>query len=163
MPAAGAWSLTTTGPGSREETYPHDRTLTAALERLARGQAGADAADSGAWLDACRDQEAAEAIDRSLLRGRTIELYNEEHTEAESFKGVMAMGGCLLLVAALAMVLLAALVEGLRLPLRNWPVWQMWPTLLLVPLGLFLLLQLLQLVVRRESATVPQPAGGSEK
>ena len=51
-----------------------------------------------AWLAACRDQEAAEAVDRSLARGRTIELFNEEHTEEESFKSVMAMGGCLLLV-----------------------------------------------------------------
>ena len=54
--------------------------------------------------------------DRSLARGRTIELFNEEHTEEESFKGVMAMGGCLLLVMALGVLFVAVVVEGLRLP-----------------------------------------------
>lgn len=108
--------------------------------------------DETAWLAACRDQEVAEAVDRSLARGRTIELFNEQHTEEQSFKGVMAMGGCLLLLMALAVVGLATIVEGLQLPLRDWPVWHWWPVALLVPVVVFLLLQLLQLAVKRENA-----------
>ena len=110
--------------------------------------------DDEAWLAACRDQEAAEAVDRSLARGRTIELFNEEHTEEESFKGVMAMGGCLLLVMALGVLFIAVVVEGLRLPMRTWPLWRLWPFYLLVPIVAFLLLQLLQLAVK--------PRAGSE-
>lgn len=108
--------------------------------------------DQSAWLAACRDQEVAEAVDRSLARGRTIELFNEQHTEEQSFKGVMAMGGCLLLMMALAVVGLATIVEGLQLPLRDWPAWHWWPVALLVPVVVFLLLQLLQLAVKREPA-----------
>jgi hypothetical protein len=106
--------------------------------------------DDSAWLAACHDQEAAEAVDRSLTRGRTIELFNEEHTEEESFKGVMAMGGCLLLSMALGVLFVAVVVEGLRLPMRSWPLWRLWPFYLLVPIVAFLLLQLLQLVIKRE-------------
>jgi hypothetical protein len=99
------------------------------------------------WLDACRDQEVAEAIDRSLLKGRTVELLSEEPTQAGSFKGVMAIGGCLMLFLALLGVLGATLVEGLGLPLRDWAVWQFWPVFLVAPLALFLVLQLLCLAV----------------
>ena len=62
-------------------------------------------------------------------RGRTIELFAEEHTEEESFKGIMAMGGCLLLVMALGVLVVAVIVEGLRLPMRSWPLWRLCPSL----------------------------------
>ena len=108
------------------------------------------------WIDACRASEAAAAIDRSLERGRTIEQFNEEHTEAESFKGVMAVGGCLLLAATLGVLFAAAVVEGLQLPLRSSPVWRLWPVFLLAPIGVFLLLQLLQVVIKRDSPERPR-------
>src|SRR5205814_10724809 len=107
-----------------------------------------------AWLAACRDQEAAEAIDRSLARVRTIELFNEEHTEEESFKGVMAMGGCLLRVMALGVLFIAVIVEGLQLPMRGWALWRLWPLYLLVPIVAFLLLQLLQLAIKRDVSVI---------
>ena len=50
-----------------------------------------------AWIDVCHDLEAAEAIDRSLSRGRTVNVTTDEPTEEEAFKGVMAAGGCLTL------------------------------------------------------------------
>jgi hypothetical protein len=109
---------------------------------------------SQAWLNACRDQEVAEAVDRSLARGRTIELFGEEHTEEDSFKGVMAVGGCLLLSMALLVVFVATVVEGLRLPLRDWMIWKYWPIYLLVPVVVFLLLQLLQFAVKRDDASL---------
>jgi hypothetical protein len=108
------------------------------------------------WLGACRDQEVAEAVDRSLARGRTIELFGEGHTEEDSFKGVMSVGGCLLLVMALGVVFIATIVEGLRLPMRDWMIWQYWPIYLLVPVVVFLLLQLLQLVVKRDESSLRQ-------
>src|SRR4029077_4312375 len=99
--------------------------------------AGEESYDENAWLAACRDQEAAEAVDRSLLRGRTIELFNESHSEEQSFKGVMAMGGCLLLVAALAVLFFVVLVESLQLPVHEFLIWRLWPVYLLVPIVVF--------------------------
>jgi len=59
------------------------------------------------------------------------------------------------LVMALLVLFLAVIVEGLRLPMRSWPLWRLWPFYLLVPIGGFLLLQLLQLAVKRDA-----PASG---
>lgn len=109
-----------------------------------------------AWIDVCHDLEAAEAIDRSLVRGRTVNVTTEEASEEESFKGVMAAGGCLTLVCALGLFLLAGLVEALKLPIRNLPIWRFSPLLPLTPIVLFLLLQLFRLAVPTKST----PADG---
>jgi hypothetical protein len=53
------------------------------------------------------------------------------------------------LVLAFCVLLVVSLVEGLQLPLRNAREWKLWPVYLLVPVGGFLLLQLLGLVVRQ--------------
>jgi len=69
----------------------------------------------------------------------------------------------LLLVGALGVVFVATIVEGLRLPLRDWTVWRFWPVYLLVPIAVFLLLQLLQLVVKKEVPSLRQMVGGEER
>jgi len=167
MPRGEPWSLDVGGvcadlqAAGAVHTEPHVEPL-AALQEFEQAARGGVASES-AWLSACRDQEAAEAIDRSLARGRTIELFNEEHTEEDSFKGVMAMGGCLLLVGALGVVFVATIVEGLRLPLRDWAVWRYWPVYLLVPIAVFLLLQLLQLVVKKETPDLRQLVSGEHR
>jgi hypothetical protein len=150
MPADGEWSLQLPGqPAVIEPAEPQDEAAEV-FSWLVHAVETEEFYDADAWLAACRDQEAAEAVDRSLARGRTIELFNEEHTEEESFKGIMAMGGCLLLVMALGVLFIAVIVEGLRLPMRSWPLWRLWPFYLLVPIAAFLLLQLLQLAVKRD-------------
>jgi predicted dehydrogenase len=153
MPKRQAWSIelptgsgTFTAPLEDDGPAPALAHLAAAIETPVR--------DADAWLSACRDQEAAEAVDRSLQRGRTIELYNEPHTEDASFKGIMSMGGCVLLLGVLVIVILAALVEGLQLPARNWPLWRLWPLYLLVSIVAFLLLQLFKLAVRGEDESL---------
>src|SRR5262249_18937293 len=133
---------------SREPT-PQRHEAEVLFWQLTHAAAG-EVPDEDAWLAVCRDQEAAEAVDRSLARGRTIELFNESHSEEQSFKGVMAMGGCLLLVAALFVLLLVVLVESLQLPIREFWVWRLWPVYLLVPIVVFLMLQLLQFAAKRE-------------
>jgi hypothetical protein len=115
------------------------------------------------WAHACRACELAEAAERSVTRGRTIELHLETHSEEETFKGLMAAGGCLLVIAALFGLFIASLIGGFQLPsiaereanpkpedapslslwLRIWPVY---------PLLLFLALQLLRLVFRKKSS-----------
>jgi len=148
MPQGQAWSLEVGGDQMAAESFAARPDPATVFTKLSQAITANEEEGDSAWLDAARDQEAAEAVDRSLARGRTIELLGEQHTEEDSFKGVMAMGGCLLLLTALAGVLLAAVVEGLRLPLRNWPLWRFWPALLLAPFVVFLLLQFLQLAIQ---------------
>jgi hypothetical protein len=158
MTAEDDWSLDVAGDQPVHETFSADAAGERIFSRLSRAASSEGLRDDSAWLDACRDQEAAEAVDRSLARRRTIELYGEEHTEADSFKGVMAMGGCLLLLVVMGVAFTAALAEGLRLPIREWPVVRAWPVCLLVPVAIFLLMQLLQLAVKRPDAG-PQASG----
>jgi hypothetical protein len=149
MPASGDWQLDVPGHDPLSEPAYLEDDAAHAFSWLSHALEDNEFYDRESWLAACRDQEAAEAVDRSLLRGRTIELFNEEHTEEASFKGIMAMGGCLILVCAMALVLMAAVVEGLHLPMRNWPLWRLWPFYLLAPIAVFLLLQLFGLAVKR--------------
>jgi hypothetical protein len=123
------------------------------------------------WMDACRAQEAAETVERAVARGRTIELFNEEHSEEGTFKGLMAAGSCSILMLTLLVLVAGAIIEGVRLPYARQreraatreatgsdmtreatpgdtsatlPLWiRLWPV---YPLLLFLLLQTLNLV-----------------
>ena len=115
------------------------------LPSLLRGEA----MPAVTWIDCCRAQEVADTVPRCLARGRSIDLYNEEHTEEGAFKGVMAVGGCLLLMLGLLGVVFVAVVEGLQLPLYRFALWSNWPLYLCAVFFFFLLLQLLKLVARR--------------
>jgi hypothetical protein len=148
MPSEGDWSLVVNAEAESREPRPQQHEAEVLFWQLRHAAAG-EVPDEEAWLAACRDQEAAEAVDRSLMRGRMVELFNESHSEEQSFKGVMAMSGCLLLVAALFVLLFVVLVESLQLPIRGFLVWRLWPIYLLVPIVVFLLLQLLQFAAKR--------------
>ncbi len=105
---------------------------------------------AGDWLGACRSIEATSCIDRSLQRGRAIELFNEEHSEEGTFKGLMAAGGCLMLMATLGIIVFLAGLEGVfgsGALNRAW-----WPVLLVTPMVVFMLLQLLLGLTRRASS-----------
>jgi predicted dehydrogenase len=116
------------------------------LRRIERAFAAAQAREevSPAWSEAARAVELTETIDRSLARARTIELYQEEYSEEATFKGKMAALGCLLLMLAFAVVVLATIAAGLKLPIAH-----IWPVALAVVLGGFLLLQFFQLAFPR--------------
>jgi hypothetical protein len=100
------------------------------------------------WIDACRATEIADTVPRCLARGKTIELYNEEHTEEGAFKGVMAVGGCLILMLGLLLVVFVAIMEGLRLPLYRFSLWNHWPWYIAGIFVFFLLLQLFRFAAR---------------
>lgn len=102
-----------------------------------------------AWLEACRSLEVLAAVEKSLQRARTIEISQAEETEAFNFKGVMASGGCLLLMFSLFALFIVVLVEGLRLPLRNMSIWRLWPLGLILPMAAFLALQFLQTIIQK--------------
>ena len=55
----------------------------------------------------------------------------------------MAAGGCAMLMWVLLMLLIAGVVEGLKLPIRESTFWQLWSVFLFLPLAIFLFLQLL--------------------
>ena len=97
------------------------------------------------WVDAARGVELAETIDRSLQKGRTIELYYEDYTEEGTFKGTMTSIGC-------GLLLLGHVLAGRGGASASKWVCRMcafgricWSACL----ALFLLLQLLMLVFRR--------------
>jgi myo-inositol 2-dehydrogenase/D-chiro-inositol 1-dehydrogenase len=133
------WQLEISQHGeSSQETFPDwdaPRTVLARFE-----QAVAGASEPPGWSEASRDMELADAIERSVRKGRTVDLYFEDHTEHGTFKGMMAAGGCLVLLGALALVIFATTAVNLQVPLAHF-----WPYLLVAVLGAFLLLQLLKL------------------
>jgi predicted dehydrogenase len=145
MPADGqVWSLSVTGqPGSRQ--FPEWNRWHAALAPFIRTIQN-EPADPGIpdLLDAARSAELTATIGRSLARRRTIDLYFEDHSEENTFKGMMAAGGCLLLMLGIGVVLVAAVLDKAKVP----GVW-LWPWMLAAVFGVFLVMQLLTLVFRK--------------
>jgi myo-inositol 2-dehydrogenase/D-chiro-inositol 1-dehydrogenase len=155
--SAPAWGFELSVAGSRLERQlskdwnPAD----AALDGLAEALGGRSIKPD--LLDAARSAELTETIDRSLKRGRTIELHYEEYSEASTFKGTMAAVGCSLLMVGLVLVVVVGVLEDfLR---RRVPLIPKWPYVLLGVLGLFLALQFLLLAIRRSPAQAGKPAG----
>ncbi len=115
------------------------------------------------WPSACRDCEIVSAVEQSLHRSRTIQLYEEQHSEQQTFKGMMAVGGCGLLLLACVVLLSVAMVEGLQLPFRRHILWRLWPLYLAAPFAIFLLLQLFQLVFPASSPANAKDAEDSDQ
>ena len=123
----------------------------------ASGEPSAARAGCSDWLEACRTMELADAVEHSLQRGRTIEVYFETPTEHATFKGVMSGVGCLLLIAGLLVVIVATTAVNAGVPLAGY-----WPYLLLGVLSIFLLLQSLKLVFSTD-ARAPGEGGTHKK
>jgi hypothetical protein len=158
--APAPWGFELSVAGSRlERQLDRDwNPAAAALDGLAEAIRGANIKPD--WLDAGRSAELTETIDRSLKRGRTIELHYEEYSEASTFKGTMAAVGCCLLIVGLVLVVVVGVLEDfLR---RRVPLIPKWPYVLLGVLGLFLALQLLLLALRREPAATGKPVGAGD-
>lgn len=117
----------------------------AALDQLAAALAGEAAVPN--WVDAARSVELMETVDRSLAKGRTIELHYEEYTEQGTFKGTMTSLGCGLLVLAMLLLGVVAIGEQAGVPYTRF-----WPYLLLGALVFFLLLQFLMLVFKKAAS-----------
>jgi len=119
------------------------------------------------WPDAARAVELAETVPRSLAKGRSIDLHQEEFSEIGTFRGTMASLGCGLVLGALALLVIATLVGGVARA-AGWGFAERiagaWPRIVLAALGLFLALQLLPLLVgsARRPDDPPPPTGGRE-
>lgn len=91
------------------------------------------------WRAATRSIELAEAVERSLQKGRAVDLTYDEVTEEASFKSVMTMIGCSLVW----LTLLVAILAAAGVPYVGY--------LVLPALVVFVLLQSLRRVARRQS------------
>jgi predicted dehydrogenase len=142
----GRWTLTLT-QGPKTVDVPLDDgswdPAAAGLDALSRAIAGEEVRPN--WIDAARGVELTEAIDRSLAKGRTIELYFEDYTEQGTFKGTMTSLGCGLLVSAMVLMFAAAIAARLGVRWAGY-----WAYFLLAVLLLFLLLQMFRFVFPRE-------------
>jgi hypothetical protein len=168
MPSAAPWRLS--GPDLDRSYEPQDGVATV-LDELQKCIANASLPRI-TWLHACRAVEAMEAIDRSMARNRAIDLYNEEHSEESSFKGIMAASGCLMLLGTLAAIsctgaLAVFFPPGKRTgdvdPAQYGQFHSYWTWLqvcLIAPLAVFLLIQLLSFGLSRHlrSKRQSQPA-----
>jgi myo-inositol 2-dehydrogenase/D-chiro-inositol 1-dehydrogenase len=93
--------------------------------------------------DGTRAMEVAEAVVRSLRRGRTVDLHYEEISEAGTFKSVMTSLGCLVLLSILVVLPVALVGPAIGLG------WTIYLSYLIPPLlCAFLLLQLLRFAAR---------------
>ncbi|HWB00890.1 MAG TPA: hypothetical protein VG713_20505 [Pirellulales bacterium] len=147
-PNDSPWKLELqTGDESIEHEYPGWSAAGQAIDDLIAATQGN--APGATWFDAYRDLELADAVDRSLARGRTIDLYHEDVTEHSTFKGMMAAGGCLVLLVALGLLIVATTLGNLHVPGAS-----AWPYVLVAGLVLFLLLQTLKFAFPPESREI---------
>jgi predicted dehydrogenase len=128
--------------GDRRESRPLQpwdapRVAIDALAAALSANATEKSAAASTWQDATIAMEIADAIELSLQKGRTIEIYPQKLTEQLAFRGTMAAFGCgLLFVGLLILVVAGVLGDALNVPLMRF-----WPWVLLAVLAMFLLLQ----------------------
>lgn len=140
----------------------------AVAARTATSPPGHDTADTAAdgatiaaatWDDAARAIELAETVPRSLVRGRAIDLHQEEYTDLGTFKGMMASVGCGLVLLGLLVVIVATLLAGIARA-AGWDLLErvvaVWPAALLAILGAFLALQVIPLLVGSDDGRTPR-------
>ncbi len=107
------------------------------------------------WNDAARTIEIMDAVERSLARGRKIDVRVEESDDLGNFKGIMASVGCGFLLFSLLLLIICA-VAGKVLRAAGWPdaanlVEAAWPWFFIIISGLFLGVQIvIKLAVKPE-------------
>lgn len=122
-----------------------------AISRLAKAVAETNAqrrAATTTWDAATRAMEVVDAVELSLQKGRTIEVFQQQLTEQLAFRGTMAALGCGLLLIVFAATILVAMLGGAEGMLRQ-RLAPSWPLLLLAVLAFFLLLQAVPLLARK--------------
>jgi myo-inositol 2-dehydrogenase/D-chiro-inositol 1-dehydrogenase len=144
------WTLEISSDGqTRSEKFPGWDAAAASLEMLAATIDGAPVVPD--WVDAARSVELAETIDRSLEKGRTIELHYEDYTEDATFKGTMTSVGCGLLLLGAFVLALVGVAEQMQIPYVQY-----WPYVLMALFGVFLFVQLMMLTKdKRTQAAEP--------
>jgi hypothetical protein len=159
-PETGRLSLTDERGASESSDCDPGAWLLTAFERSAQdAHAAPRAAGEGAvdeiappqWHDLVRSADLLEAVERSIRRRRTIDLYFDLPSERGMFKTQMTAVGCGLLIVALGLVV-AYLATAALLDLPP-AVKRTLVVLIFLPLGVFLALQALFFITRPAEAT----------
>jgi len=110
MPDEGEWELTST-----VDELPSEKLQAVAAHTLAK--AISDGLSGEAvhpnWEDAFRANDMADITCESVRRGKTLPISNERVTEEDTFKSMMAAGGCLIIMVIPLLLLLVSLFDGL--------------------------------------------------
>jgi myo-inositol 2-dehydrogenase/D-chiro-inositol 1-dehydrogenase len=151
------------------ESSPFDRggAILGVLRDALNGRGDDRDPTAASWDDAARGVELAETVPRSLAKGRGIDLHQEEFTEIGTFKGTMASLGCGIVLLALAVIVGATLLGGIARQ-TGWEFGErlagLWPMVVLVAMGIFLLLQFLPaLIAPASSPSSPAERGAADK
>jgi myo-inositol 2-dehydrogenase/D-chiro-inositol 1-dehydrogenase len=116
---------------------PHEAMLAVLADAAAGRHTHPDLADG------TRAMEVTEGVVRSLRRGRTVDLYYEEISEAGTFKSVMTSVGCLVLLSILVIIPLALAGPALGMG------WTIYLAYVIPPMLVgFVLLQALRFAIR---------------
>jgi hypothetical protein len=132
----------------------------AAIEQLADAIAETNAerrAARSTWDAATRAMEVVDAVELSLEKGRTIDVYQQQLTERLAFRGTMAALGCGLLLVGFVAIVLVSLLGGAEEAVghRLLPAW---PLVLLAVLAFFLVMQVIPLLVHKSKQSASQAA-----
>ena len=92
--------------------------------------------------------EVVDAVELSLQKGRTIEVFQQQLTEQLAFRGTMAALGCGLLLLVFFGVIGVAMLGGAEGVMRQ-RLAPAWPIILLAVLAFFLLLQAVPLLAQK--------------
>jgi hypothetical protein len=114
MPSDGEWTLSRSGVPISLPSYDPERALIQRLEDLSTTPT-----PFPTWEDACRAMDFADMAAESVRRGKTLSVHNQRLTEEDTFKSMMAAGGCLILMLVPLVLLAVSLVEGLRIPFER--------------------------------------------
>ena len=96
--------------------------------------------------------EVVDAVELSLQKGRTIEVFQQHLTEQLAFRGTMAALGCGLLLLIVTAVFFIALVGGAESESRKHLA-SAWSLILLAVLAFFLFLQAVPFLATKRAAT----------
>lgn len=148
----------------KKTTISHDAWSYAAAAEVFMTQVLAREPLSPNWNDAARSIELTDAVERSLRRGRKIEVRVEESDDIGNFKGIMASVGCGILMFGLFLMGLC-IVSAVIFRAAGWErganaLNLAWPWILLVMSAAYLGLQLfIKLTVKpdRKSGEKPPP------
>lgn len=159
--AGASWTAGHFAPGQSQPTPWNEEieeplslpALVAEQVQLAAGGPNADGRLAHpTWPDAIRCLELVEAVEKSLMKGRTISVSVEGRSETDAFKGTMASIGCALLILGLLVVVASAVVLKIAHETGNHmlvSIFRWWPAALVALFGVFILLQLLRFIIPR--------------
>lgn len=112
MPNDGPWQLKSTDPSIEQDAVAD--VWDSVVEHIDAGMAGQPSAPT--WEDAVRAIDLSDTASECIRRGKTLTLNNERLTEEDTFKSMMAAGGCLIIMVLPVLLLLVSLVDGMNLP-----------------------------------------------